>query len=266
MRIVRWPLIVIFLCLLGPPLTAGPGDWERVGPAGAWKGVLAGTHHAGKFYAAEANGNLYETDPKTGGWKQIGKTEFGNTRLMFSAGDSIYSIEADGSLYRISPADGSWSQVGNATDWKGTIAGTTLGGKLYTVETDGNLYQTDPKTGGWKQIGKTEFGNTRGLFAADKMLYSIETDGSMYSISPVDGSWSQVGKAGDWKGVKAGAVVQGKLYGVERDGNLYETDPKTGGWKQIGKSEFGNTRLMFGVAGQLYSIERDGSLYRIATK
>ena len=54
---------------------------------------------------------LYETNPATGAWKQIGKPEFAKTDYMFATGDSLYTIER-GNLYRINPVTGTWGAVG----------------------------------------------------------------------------------------------------------------------------------------------------------
>jgi hypothetical protein len=83
------------------PAADTPGSYERVGEAGAWKGTLVGTGHAGRLYTIDAGGALYATDPQTGNWRQIGKADFANTSRLFSAGASLLSLEKDGSLYRV---------------------------------------------------------------------------------------------------------------------------------------------------------------------
>ncbi|MCX6557293.1 MAG: hypothetical protein NTW95_07695 [Candidatus Aminicenantes bacterium] len=160
-------------------LTAQAGSWKVVGKTGDWAGTIAGVALDGRIYTAESSGALYVTDPATGVWKQIGKSDFANTKFLFAAGGKLLSIEKDGSLYAIGPVDGSWRGVGTAGSWAGTIAGTTLNGKMYTVETSGALYVTDPASGIWKQIGKNDFANTKFLFAAAGKLFSIEKDGSL---------------------------------------------------------------------------------------
>src|SRR5258708_2857516 len=89
-------------------------------------------------------------------------------------------IATIGSLQQINanPAPGEWSN---------TIAVTTLNGRLYSIETGGALYQTDLSNGKWIQIVKSEFANTRFLFAGSQNLYTIETDGSLYRVNPANG-------------------------------------------------------------------------------
>jgi len=55
---------------------------------------------------------LYETNPATGVWRQIGKAEFGKTQFMFGTDGSLYSLE-NGDLYQINPSNGSWVGVGH---------------------------------------------------------------------------------------------------------------------------------------------------------
>src|SRR6185295_16919233 len=104
--------------------------------------------------------------------------------------------------------------------WSNTIALTTMNGRLYTVETSGALYQTDLGTGKWIKIGKSEFGNTRYLFAGSQHLYTIETDGSLYRVSPANGSWGRVGAAGEWRNTIAAVAYGDRLYSLEQGGTL----------------------------------------------
>ena len=82
-----------------------------MGQAGDWKNTIAGATLNGRIYTVEQSGALYETNPATGIWRQIGKPEFGKTQFMFGTTSWLYSIE-DGDLYRINPSNGSWGAVG----------------------------------------------------------------------------------------------------------------------------------------------------------
>jgi hypothetical protein len=227
-----------------------------------WKDTIAAVVLNDRLFTVEKSGFLYETDLSTGKWVQVGKAEFGKTRLLFAGDKNLLSIESDGSLYRISPTDGSWTQLGKAGDWKGSLAGAFVNGKLYTVESSGFMYVTNASTGVWAQVGKADFANTQRLFSTSDSLYSIEKDGTLYGISPADGSWRQIGVAGGWKNTIARTTLGGKIYTVETSGALYETNPATGAWRQIGKTEFAKTRFLFSAKGSLYSIE-DGNIYKI---
>jgi hypothetical protein len=240
-----------------------PGSWARVGPEGAWKATIAGTMHNGQIYTVEQGGGLFATDPASGHWRQIGRTEFGATRLMYASGAFLYTIENDGSFYQVDPQTGAWTLVGTTGAWGNTLRGAVLDGLLYTVEKSGALYETDPSTGRWRQIGKPEFGGTAFLMAAGGQLYTIETSGSLYRVNPHDGIWVGVGAAGAWKRTRRAAIVNRRLVTVESDGSLQIADLVDGKRKQIGGLEFGNTAFMFLVDGQVLTIETDGSLYRI---
>ncbi len=242
---------------------ADVGDRIRLGQAGEWRDTIAGATLNNRLYTVEKSGTLYVTDLSTGRWSQVGKAEFGNTRMMFAVGPSLYTIETDGSLYQVSPSNGAWARVGKAGEWKETITGVGMSGRLYTVEASGGLYETNPATGVWKQIGKAEFGNTRRMIGANGALYTLEADGSLYRVNPANGSWSQVGKAGDWKGTIAGAALNGRLYTVETGGTLYESQLEDGHWITVGKPVFGKTVYMFESGSNLYTLDADGSLYRV---
>ncbi len=248
-----------FLCITMLILSVGG---LQLAVAGDWDNTIAAVVMNDRLYTVEKGGALYETNVSSGKWVQIGKQDFANTKFLFAGGQSLLTIESDGSLYRVSPTNGSWVQLGKSGDWKGTVAGTFLGGKLYTAESGGGLYATDSSTGVWRQIGKTDFGNTRHLFNNGDLLFSIESDGSLYRIKPTDGSWSRAKEAGGWKNTITSTVLNGKLYTVETSGALYETSLVTGAWKQIGKTEFGKTKFLFCANGWLYSIE-SGDLYKI---
>jgi hypothetical protein len=246
--------------------TGTPGAWERVGPAGGWKGTRVGAILDDRLYTVETNGYLYATDLSTGTWRQVGQGEFGNTAFLFAAADNLYTIETDGSLYRVDRKKGSWARLGAAAAWKLTRAGAVLQGRLYTVESNGGLWATDLGTGRRVPIGKAEFGETAFLFAASTKLYTIETDGSLYWVDPKTGRWARVGAEGGWKNTRVGAVLKGRLYTVESNGYLYGTDLGSGQWKEVGKAEFGTTGFMFAAGGKLFTIEQDGSLYGVSVR
>lgn len=241
------------------------GDRTRLGQAGGWKGTIAAVTVNNRLYTIENSGALYVTDLSSGNWKQLGKSEFANTRFLFGVGQYLYTIETNGSLYRVSQVDGTWGYLPNkAGEWKGTIAGSTLNGRIYTVESSGALYETNPATGVWKQIGKAEFANTRHIFSANGSLYTIE-DGGLYRVNPTNGSWGVVGKAEDWSGTRAVAVMAGRLYSINKTGALYMSQLSSGQWSALGKPVFGNTVFMFESGNKLYTIDADGSLYRVET-
>jgi hypothetical protein len=243
-----------------------PGGWVQVGAAGAWKETTAGAVLKGRLYTTESNGCLYVTDLGTGDWKQIGKPEFGATRLMFAAGDKLYTVETDGTLYRVDPNDGTWAGVGPGGAWKAARAGAVLGGRLYTAEDGGALWEANLTTGARKRVARGGFETTESVVAAGDRLCTIDGDGSLYRVNPADGSRERVGPAADWKSVRGRAVLEGRLYTAEADGGLRETDLRTGKREQLGSLEFGNTAFMFPAGDNLYTIETDGNLYRVIVK
>jgi hypothetical protein len=165
------------------------GTWGRVGRQGGWKATIAAAavtaaDGAPLLYTVERGGALYVTSLVTGQFHQVGRPGFGNTRLLYAAGnDRLCTIEQDGSLYRIDARDGTWKKLGASFDWKRTLAGAILDGKLYTTEGDGALYETDLDTGKWTQIGKNEFGSTKFMFATGDHLATIEESGNLYRVA-----------------------------------------------------------------------------------
>ena len=251
-----------------PPAEAasGAGTWEQVGPAGEWKATLAGAVLDGKLYTVEDNGGLYVTNPKDGGWTQIGKADFGDARFLFAAGDRLVTINKDGSLFKVDPKDGRRRRLGDEGAWKATVAGAVLDGRLYTTEDGGGLYATDLDSGQWKQVGKADFGDARFLLAAGDHLCVVDRGGNLFNVSPKDGKRRRVGAAGAWQATITGAVLNGKLYTAETNGGFYETNLGTGAWTQLGKAEFADTVFLFGAGDHVYTIEKSGSLYRVHVK
>src|SRR5882762_98237 len=80
-------------------------------------------------------------------------------------------VLAGGSLQQARVSAVHWTRAINAGEWNNTIALTTLGGRLYTIEKSGALYRTDLTNGKWVQLGKSDFANTRFLFADNQNLY-----------------------------------------------------------------------------------------------
>ncbi|MFO0810048.1 MAG: hypothetical protein U0746_15610 [Gemmataceae bacterium] len=177
-------------------LQAGPGDWERIGRAGDWKGTIAGAVLKGRIYTVEREGGLYETEPSTGQWRLLATSGFSETAFMFAVGSSLYTIETNGNLYRVDPASGRWEALGSAGNWKGTIAGVAVADFcIMTAEASGALYATDTSEGLWLQRGKADFASTAFMFFANDWIYTLETGGSLYRVNPADGRCPAAGEA-----------------------------------------------------------------------
>jgi hypothetical protein len=105
---------------------------------GDFKGATLLTEMGGKLWTIE-NGTLYETDPNTLKWKQVGKEgEFSNMNAMEGTKTYIFMIDKSGKLYKVD-ANGAKTLLGD--DYGDTRILTTLDGRLWTVE-GGNLYKT----------------------------------------------------------------------------------------------------------------------------
>jgi hypothetical protein len=106
---------------------------------GSFKGVTHLTEMGGKLWTVE-EGTLYQTDPSTLKWSQVGKEgDFTNVSVMEGAGTFIWMIDKAGNLYKVDK-DGTKTKLGD--DYGTTTVLTTLNGKLWTVES-GSLYRTN---------------------------------------------------------------------------------------------------------------------------
>lgn len=105
---------------------------------GGFKGVTDLTEMGGKLYTIE-EGTLYQTDPNTLKWQQVGKDdEFSNITAMIGTNSFIWMIDKSGNLYKVD-ASGTKTLLGDSYGELSIL--TTLNGKLWTVE-GGSLYRT----------------------------------------------------------------------------------------------------------------------------
>jgi hypothetical protein len=105
---------------------------------GEFKGCTHLTEMGGNLYTIE-NGTLYETDPNTLKWRQIGKEgDFARINAMEGTMNYIFMIDKSGILYKVDK-DGTATKLGD--DYGETTILTTLNGKLWTIE-GGSLYKT----------------------------------------------------------------------------------------------------------------------------
>ena len=105
---------------------------------GDFKGCTHLTEMGGKLYTIES-GTLYQTDPSTMKWQQIGKEgQFSRVSAWEGTPSFIWMIDKSGNLYKVDK-DGTSTLLGDS--YGETTMLTTLNGKLWTVE-GGSLYKT----------------------------------------------------------------------------------------------------------------------------
>lgn len=106
---------------------------------GDFKGCTRLTEMGGKLWTIEKD-TLYETDPNTLKWQQVGKDgEFSKISAMEGTASFIWMIDKSGNLYKVDK-DGTKTLLGD--DYGETTILTSLNGKLWTVE-GGSLYRTN---------------------------------------------------------------------------------------------------------------------------
>ena len=101
MKFKREALIVLVIFAFASIALALGGNWRQVGRSGAWRNTIAATSMLGAIYTVESNGKLYVTSAATGGYRQIGNANFGNTKFIFGINKKIYTIERNGNLYEV---------------------------------------------------------------------------------------------------------------------------------------------------------------------
>jgi hypothetical protein len=77
------------------------GKWKRIGAKKGWKFAHAGAVIGNKFYSFEIPSSLFETDLTTGEKKELDKTQFRNTEIMFADSGKLYAMFKGGLLYEI---------------------------------------------------------------------------------------------------------------------------------------------------------------------
>jgi hypothetical protein len=106
---------------------------------GDFKGCTSLTEMGGKLWTIE-QGTLYETDPTTLKWRQVGKEgDFAKINAIEGTASFIWMIDKSGNLYKVDK-NGTKTLLGD--DYGETTILTSLNGKLWTVEA-GSLYRTN---------------------------------------------------------------------------------------------------------------------------
>lgn len=170
------------------------GAKQRLGKGGEWKDTVAGTALSGQLYTVESGGALYRTDPVGVQWAQLGKEEFGGTRLILNRDKGpyiepgLFTITKDGSLYKVDTANGGRKLMGAGGAWQGSKAGAIGMDFLYVVNAKGVLQSMPLSMADGKPdpMGKPAFGRTTHLFVTTEggmpALYALDADGSLYSV------------------------------------------------------------------------------------
>jgi hypothetical protein len=78
------------------------GEYEQLGPDGAYSDTLAATVHEGHLWAVEDDGAVGVTSLEDGGYSEHTGDDFSDVKHLFSASGHVYAIHRDGTLSIIS--------------------------------------------------------------------------------------------------------------------------------------------------------------------
>jgi len=162
-------------------------------------------------------GTLYETDAKTGLWREVSKGWNYTTALACMNG-YIWSLEQDGTLFR-SDLNGSYVKIGETDGLPNVHFMAAMGGKLYAMQ-DGTMYVLDPAGGSWEMFGdQDEFWDAEYVFATRSYLWVLFDNGELERID-ASGKYTLIGK--NYSNITLLAVIGDAVYAV-KDGTLYKT-------------------------------------------
>jgi len=117
------------------------GKWEQAGEEGEWKKTVDFVALGGFLYSIEPDGSLWKTD-KNGKHTLLDKGDFKDCTHLTEMGGKLYTIEK-GTLYETDPATLKWRQIGadgefsKISAWEGTKT------YIFMIDKSGNLYKVD---------------------------------------------------------------------------------------------------------------------------
>ena len=134
------------------------GKWERSGEGGGWARTIDMVGLNGILYSIEPDGSLWKTD-KSGNDTLIDKGSFKGCTHLTEMGGKLWTIE-EGTLYQTDPTTLKWSQVGKEGDFANISAMEGTGSFIWMIDKSGNLYKVDKdgtKTKLGDSYGETTF-------------------------------------------------------------------------------------------------------------
>src|SRR5437588_211144 len=115
------------------------GKWELAGKEGARKGTVDMVGMDGHTWSGEADGSLWKTD-KSGNDTLIDKGGFKGITQLTTMGGKLYTIE-EGTLYQTDPNTLKWEQIGKEGDFANINVMEGVNSAIYMIDKAGNLYK-----------------------------------------------------------------------------------------------------------------------------
>ncbi|MFO0658294.1 MAG: hypothetical protein U0165_00455 [Polyangiaceae bacterium] len=164
-------------------IDAEDGSYAKVSNDGQWGTAKAVTTSRGRLLIRDENGKLYELDPWTKEYREIGTSTWTSSWLVEGGTDTLVSIESSGTIYRINTKTGNYDKVGKDNEWEGSLAVAGRGGSLFIFSSTGTVYSVNIWDGSYVQIGESTGWSPKFAVMGDYYLYTFENDGSLYEIA-----------------------------------------------------------------------------------
>src|SRR5438132_6787943 len=117
------------------------GKWERSGEGGGWARTIDMVGMNGILYSVEPDGSLWKTD-KSGNDTLIDKGGFKGVTHLTAMGGKLYTIE-NGTLYQTDPSTLKWEQIGKEGDFANINVMEGVNSFIFMIDKAGNLYKVD---------------------------------------------------------------------------------------------------------------------------
>ena len=117
------------------------GKWEQVGKEGEWSKIIDFVGLGGFLYSIEPDGSLWKTD-KTGIHTLLDKGDFKGASHLTEMAGKLWTIEK-GTLYQTDPNTLKWEQIGKEGEWSKVSAMEGTDKFLWIIDKSGTLYTVD---------------------------------------------------------------------------------------------------------------------------
>jgi hypothetical protein len=238
----------------------GRGDYRQVGGNGEWAGTNAIIGLNGRIFASHSNGKVFNIDPHSGQWTQVGPSTSWKTRLMFALGDWLALVEQSGTMWALDPNTGNHQQVGKDGEWTNIMCGDWSGDSIFCFSRQGTLWDFSTQHG-WRQLGTSANWKSKFVFAGNGLV-TIEQDNTLFRVDERSGHATPLGR--ERYDVKAGVGMSGHVYACFSDGHLWDLDIATGGWSMIGNSNQWQSHFLLTTGDNLITLERSGTLFELS--
>ena len=115
--------------------------WELVGKEGEWSKTVDFVGLGGFLYSIEPDGSLWKTD-KTGNHTLLDKGDFKGCTHLTEMGGNLYTVE-NGTLYQTNPNTLKWQQIGKEGEFSTVSAWEGTPSFIWMIDKSGNLYKVD---------------------------------------------------------------------------------------------------------------------------